>query len=73
MSEWKPIATALRTQEPRLFYSPGAPGAERKRLRKPRMAVDWYREPWLDRAWAEYPEAPYTHWRELPAPPGEDT
>lgn len=53
-----------------LFYSPGRKSASNKNAVKPHTRVDCISSNW-PRGHYQYPEAPYTHWRELPSPPAD--
>lgn len=67
--EWQDIESAPRDGTMFLAFQPGKRGACVVRARTDAMRVDSYRQPQADVCWRELPEAPYSHWMSLPAPP----
>ena len=67
MSEWQPIETAPRDGARIFCYAKGRPKAHNHNARVAhQFRVDrWNGNNW----WRQYPEAPYSHWMPLPAPP----
>ncbi len=69
MSEWQPIESAPRnTEEPYVCYSPGNNKAHNQYAREPYYHIDGFSDRWPNGR-NQYPEAPYTHWMQLPPPP----
>ena len=66
---WQPIETAPKDETRVLLYAPAAPKAVNQNAQVPQMRVDRRMERYGGRYANMLPEAPYTHWMPLPAPP----
>jgi hypothetical protein len=73
MTVWQPIETAPKNGTPVLVYSPGNQYGFNTNARRSRIIVDKYMFSDGFCFYREYPEAPYTHWMPLPAPPEEQS
>lgn len=69
MMEWQPIETAPMDEEKRLFYAPANKKASNINAQLVQIRVDRRRRKYGMGFAGEYPETPYTHYMELPAPP----